>query len=548
MSWLHHAAQWLRAWLAQLHWLEPARPIIDRAPDWLLLAAGPAFVALFVLLFFMGKRPRSPDSVLVASEDPPWVRREVSASAWDVFISYKSENVEIARLLADRLIASGRRVWFAEYQILLAARDRFQEAIDQGVDSSRYAIALTNDLYAGSEHCRHEMTRLIAKCGPERIIDIQAPAEPAIRQSFPALQNSRAFEYAGDVEGVLGVVGDVTGWRILAGADPPRAISPHIHNGECLGIPYTIDVTGWALVDPSFQGGGPCYGLKQHRLLWNLQTGEETNPALYDARRRWTKTRINDRALYDEMCEFARGHLDTPVGVHLYFLDGFSHFAATYQKGKYWKRRYSLMLVEPETYKAAEFLFTFQFEGAFEEYCRIVAIMDAVVRSLNWRAPKGAGLAAPSQAKDRFGRLVDDLPAANKLLDEGMTLVKRGKLSEGIAVLESVLDYSNLAEMQGAVHFNIGLAHEKGKNLEGAIKSYEASVKANPAQFNAMCNLGNIRYRSGDVRLALECYLKAAAVNPKDYITANNIMVCYEDLKDTENTRRWLAIKRELKP
>ncbi len=291
MSWLHHAAEWLRAWLAQLPWLEPARPIIDRAPGWMLLAAGPALVALLVLLLLVARRPRSPASVIVASDDPPWAHREVSATTWDVFISYKSENVEIARRLADRLVASGRRVWFAEYQILLAARERFQEAIDQGVDNSRYAIALTNDLYVGSEHCRHEMARLIAKCGPERIIDIRAPAEPATRQNFPALENSRAFEYAGDVEGVLGLVSDVTGWRIVDGADPPRARSPRVHKGECLGIPYTIDVTGWTLVDPSFQGGGPCYGLKQHRLLWNLQTAEETNPALYDARRRWTKTR-----------------------------------------------------------------------------------------------------------------------------------------------------------------------------------------------------------------------------------------------------------------
>ena len=53
------------------------------------------------------------------------------APPWDIFISYKSKDVEIARKIAGRLITSGIRVWFAGYQILLTGREYFQQAIDR---------------------------------------------------------------------------------------------------------------------------------------------------------------------------------------------------------------------------------------------------------------------------------------------------------------------------------------------------------------------------------------------------------------------------------
>jgi hypothetical protein len=44
------AAEWLRNYLSQLPWLGPAGPLIDRLPDWLLLATGPVALVIFALL------------------------------------------------------------------------------------------------------------------------------------------------------------------------------------------------------------------------------------------------------------------------------------------------------------------------------------------------------------------------------------------------------------------------------------------------------------------------------------------------------------------
>jgi tetratricopeptide (TPR) repeat protein len=327
---------------------------------------------------------------------------------------------------------------------------------------------------------------------------------------------------------------------------------PRLHRGECLGIPYVVDVSDWRA---SRQAPGLCFEHVAHRLIWNLQCGGDVDPAIYDARRDWTSARVDDRALYDQMCSYAEGYFADaapaePQGVHLFFLDGASHFAVTYRRGAHWKRRYSVMLVEPQTYKAAEFVFTFQFDGTFRQYCLLAQTMDAVVKSLRWRADEGArdpAASDPSTAPGRIDRLIDDMPAANKLLDRGMALMKRGRLAEGIPVLEQALRYSMLAEMRGMVHFNLGRAYERLRDLDNAVRHYEASVAANPGQFNALANLGAILHRMGDAPGALEHYLRAAEINPRDYVTTHNIAVCYEDLGDEDNALKWRSKLRGLK-
>jgi tetratricopeptide (TPR) repeat protein len=521
MGWLQQTAETVRDFAAAQSWLGWAQPMLNAAPDWALVGGPP------LLAFAAGAAATS-------------ALQRMRGDRWDVFVSYKSENVELARRIAERLIASGLKVWFAEYQVLLAERERFQEAIDKGLARSRYGIVLTNELYAMSQHCMHELAGLLDRCGPARLLEVRVPPGAAGTKTV-----SHSIEYAGDVDAVLGFIGQTAGWTVVA-APRPGGTARKLHEGECLGIPYSIDVSGWFLVDPSFQGGGPCYQHEQHRLIWNVQYGRDRNPNLYDARRGWTSSNFNDRALFDEMCAFARGHLAEPIGAHLFLHDGAAHFAATYRKGRQWKRVYSVMLVEPQTYEAAEFLFTFQFEGPFEHFCLMGDTMEALVGSLTWRAPN-ASLAAPSRADERLVRVSDDLPAANKLMDEGMTLMKSGRLAEGVEALKRVLDYNILAEMRGQVLFNIGLAQERIGDPDAAMQSYRASVEANPAQFNAYCNLGNILYRRGDVQAALASYLMAAEINATDYITANNIAVCYDTLKDRENADKWQATARALK-
>ncbi|MGQ0704473.1 MAG: toll/interleukin-1 receptor domain-containing protein [Gemmatimonadales bacterium] len=457
---------------------------------------------------------------------------------WDGFISYKSRNVEVARALGEQLVASGRRIWFAEHQILLVDRDRFQEAIDRGIARSRWGIALTNDAYVASPYCEREMELLLRHVGPGRILEIRIPAEARVRRRFPALARTPSMEYTGDLSAVLGFIARHTGWRLHPPPPIPPVNRPDVFRGECLGVPFTLDVSGWTLRAASFQGGGPLWGrtLDGWNVQWNLQYGEELDPQVYDARRRANSE--DERVLYNNLCEYADNYFRylgraRVGGVHLLLKTGASHFAISYRRALVWHRRYSVILVDPGSYRAAEFLFTFRFHGPFRPFCRIAAQFDALVHSLRWgeTGAEETPPAAPASAPERFARLIDDQPAANKLFDQGMRLLKKGRLEEGSTILEQVMAYSIPAEMAGAVLFNLGRAREKLGDLDGAVAGYESAVEANPAQFNAMANLGAIYHRMGALEEAIAWYERALTVNRDDRITLHNLALCRQDLE-----------------
>lgn len=478
--------------------------------------------------------------------------RSLRGRMWDVFISYKSRNVELARAIADRLIASGLRVWFAEYQILLVERSKFQAAIDKGIRQSKYGIALTNDEYAGSEFCEKEMVQLLKHCGPEKIFEIMIPEEPLTHQKYSQLSKATRILYRGDLEPVLQELVEKTGWKILAGLKRNDTFTPSTFTGECLGDSYTLDVTGWDKVTDSFHGGGPCYSCKfEFRpIFWNLQYGEELSPEVYESR--FSLDKKNDRTLYNFMVDYARHYFSdyhsnwSITGVHLFFLKGSSHFSVTYTDRLLWKRRYSIMLLQQRTGRAAEFLFTFEYAGSFKQYCQVTQIMDDLVKSLQWgeepgssSSPQPVAVIQPSTQEDRISKLIEDQPMAHKLYEDGLTLAKKGKLQEAIDTWKKVLNYAAVAELRGATLFNLGRAYEKLGDEDAAISSYKESVAANPLQFNALCNIGSILINRGQYQEALENLLKAAEINPQDELTVNNLVICYESLGEYEKAREW---------
>ena len=292
---------------------------------------------------------------------------------YDVFISYKSKNVDLARMIADALIYSGKSAWFNEYQVLLVERSRFQEAIDQGIRKSRFGIALTNDDYAKSEYCEKEMVQLLRYCGAKNILEVRIPPEPETHLKYPQLAESPAHIFTGKVEQMLNFITQITGWKIPSPVQAFHYPRKDVFEGDCLGKLYSLDVSGWELVERSFYGEGPCYvkNVESFDIFWNLQYGEELSPTAYEARLGLSQK--NDRALYNEMCDYAN-HYCTDLkpgskvaGVHLFFLGGISHFAMTYHDGAFWKRRYSIMLSHPVTNRSQNSLVNITNEGTHSD-------------------------------------------------------------------------------------------------------------------------------------------------------------------------------------
>lgn len=320
---------------------------------------------------------------------------------FDFFISYKSEDVEIARRVSDMLIANGYKVWFAEYIILLTDRQRFQEAVDDGIARSKYGIVFSNDLYAGSPHCRKELEQLLdnRNCGNGKIIEIRIRPESTTHERYPKLRNYPKFEYRGNIDEILEFIMNHSFFSITQFEKTTAEPSPkQLYVDKKLG--YYLDIGGWRdsftiLKDSRYGAGGPCgvKSLNGCHVSWNLIVGKFVPGT---RRSELTAESMNDRECYDFILkEIASPFMKSEMarascrGVHLLRLGGYSQMALTYwfrgADPNYWTRRHSIVLPSSGEQIPTEFAFTFAFFGPFREYCRHAFLMDHIVNSLEWK-------------------------------------------------------------------------------------------------------------------------------------------------------------------
>jgi len=310
---------------------------------------------------------------------------------WDVFISYKSEDVEFARQVADQLLASGIKVWFGEYQVLLQNYDQFQQAIDFGIDNCDWGIALTNDRYTHSPYCCAEITHLLQHLPPQHILEIMVPAQEQLpHQKFQALADCPAY-IGTDLPGMLAFIAQHTGWQIQPLLPEVVASQPRLHEFMVLGRPATLDARDWELSESGrvLDGTTDLIAFNyfprrdQYHMLVNVVCGRE-----YAREGQRQNQTSDDRQMYALLRAHAQKHLATLkaqiYGLHLVFHDQLSQFALTYRMRGYWSRKYSIIIPNPVTGQMAEFVFTFGFLGTFEQYCSNTHIMDHFVQTLQW--------------------------------------------------------------------------------------------------------------------------------------------------------------------
>jgi hypothetical protein len=322
--------------------------------------------------------------------------RTLRRPLWDVFISYKSEDTHLARRIAERLMASGIKVWLNDYHVLLYKRERFQEAIDHGIDHSRRALVLTNNGWAGSDYCRKEADRILKRLRPNRIIEIMVPRENQPHELYPKLAKAPSIQTL-EAEIALGFVGERIGLSV--GRTPPAAASSRrLHEMPCLGRPLTLDIAGWTIRDPGkvhrILGDPTVEGLELELagvsppVIVNLHVG----PELSRPGQRLDQ-KIDDREMFNHLLRYAPGHLDALRaagmaprlrGLHLVFQQGLSHMALTYRLSFYWSRKYSIIVPNLSTGRMAEFIFTFGSPGTFAWFLGHTPAMDRLVASLSW--------------------------------------------------------------------------------------------------------------------------------------------------------------------
>lgn len=309
---------------------------------------------------------------------------------WDVFVSYKTEDVDIVRRIANQLIASGLKVWFNEYQVLLQNYDYFQEAINFGISHCERAIVFTNNRYINSQYCLIEIDLILKKLQPENILEVMIPKESLPHERYPQLADCPGY-IGRECEGILTFIQKTTQWRV-------KTLVPCVFPSEradfltvCRGLPVSLDISDWEVLKLGHCIGGSVRGLElsckstynQSRLLVNLFCG----PEISDDGQRIEQTK-DDRQMFRALMQYASKHIERvdgeEFGLHLFFIKELSQFVATYRMKHYWSRKYSIIIPNAKTQKMAEFVFTAGFDGTFEDYCLHVHLADNLVKSLRW--------------------------------------------------------------------------------------------------------------------------------------------------------------------
>lgn len=116
---------------------------------------------------------------------------DINELKYDVFVSYKSENANQARAVADFLTSRGLRVWFAEYEIrsdIYESDVAIQAAVDRGIAHSSFFLLFTNDRWSKSYYCQMEFEKIPKQSIRTSAIEVFVPQECGPREKFPDLK------------------------------------------------------------------------------------------------------------------------------------------------------------------------------------------------------------------------------------------------------------------------------------------------------------------------------------------------------------------------
>src|SRR6266498_1072205 len=353
--------------------------------------------------------------------------------AYDFFISYKSENIDVVRPIAEILIASHFNVWFSEYTLdlntYLDPDHALREAISAGISKSKFGLCFTNEAYLASDWCRTELNGFFEYLNPDCMIQILLPV-PASYTSI-TLSKTEIDEIGGlkeklrplsniqfqSIAATLREIENITKFEIHvpvqeSGTETssPSKRTHFVYNHN----DFSLDFSGWrvhkrwAFVTGNGDLPGPKFerkfpeGLVSGHVLIGPQD-KNTTRALstqYNSRKA-----APDRLYYHKAAEFAQvvihglwnrafGNLrgQAVYGTHLFFLLGHNQMAVTtfsgkreavpFGKGGTFNRLYSIVVSETSDDPDTEIAFFFSFQGSFPAFCQCSWQMDKLVLSL----------------------------------------------------------------------------------------------------------------------------------------------------------------------
>ena len=322
-----------------------------------------------------------------------WLRGRSSlkagrSSAFDVFVSYKSEDAMVARQVAEALLGSGWRVWFDEYVMILVGHEevspggyqaRVHDELQQGLTHSSLGLCFTRNAYFQSDYCKLELRTLLENArGSDRVLNVEMSPRANWPSDLPARERVVSVTFRGP-EDVLALMQKTARRkiedRLFVGGHDRRALLPL----KGIGLAATIDASGW---QTEVTADRTHLTLKQRTPIgrlygeaWAENPPDEhldwsEDPAVRVIKRQKDIERIRSGRAVDVQC----------FGIHTTVWDRRMHPAYTFfqERSPAWIRQYNIHLAET----ARVCVFRFHFAGSFRSFCRVGQLMDQLVVSM----------------------------------------------------------------------------------------------------------------------------------------------------------------------
>jgi hypothetical protein len=324
--------------------------------------------------------------------------------------------------VAERLLARGIDLWFAEYRVLPENYEEFEEALDDGIHRATHGLVFTNQRWSEAEWCRYEMQGLINRIGDSaNIVEVCIPKEEGPHVEYPLLAANEPVVFRGhhvrpESEDVEELVGEIC--ARLGLPDPHQSTSvqrgervsfqrygaefdpgPLRHSGSRTFLAQVVDTVGYYR-SANFIGSIAGIEVSLDFYVWpfdsalrNLSISQEhaaNDREVYTAYRRYAQQWIEGESerRSSKLCS---------QGLHLVFIGRHSHFGLTYiskelsRTEAVWERRYSITLKDQGTKLLGEvgLIFAAILKGSrqqqFEQIYLLGPQLDAIAQSFRQR-------------------------------------------------------------------------------------------------------------------------------------------------------------------
>jgi hypothetical protein len=155
LDWLHPSAEQLKTQLKQL-----AQTLIAERKS--RMAANEQIIRNLGIPIKQAAAVKPEPRVVAAPAQKRASPKRPQAARWDFFISHASEDKEeIARPLADILIAKGFDVWYDDFSLKVG--DTLTESIDRGLAGSRFGIVILSPYFFEKHWPKQELSGLATR-------------------------------------------------------------------------------------------------------------------------------------------------------------------------------------------------------------------------------------------------------------------------------------------------------------------------------------------------------------------------------------------------